>query len=242
MSMALSPMGLLLLLCAPLLGYYAYRRYREYRRNTENHLDHYYFLAATAVSAAFLFYGLPGVLAPGQSDLVVVGAVAATGLNAFGFSHFFMAALYGYLPRAGFVVGKHLLYLTVIGIVAALLITPPQSFVDARGVIHWRFTTLTSFAMFSLIGAAFLLNITLILKNMARLRKFSFRNAAALVATFLATGIGGGYLYLGDDADLLLGASALLALGVAVIFIASVIGALRPPSAAGPGDAREIIS
>lgn len=224
--MALPFTGLLLVPCAGMLGYFAYRRFVAYRRDRANTVNYRYYLAALFVSGGFVFYGAPSVLFGEHNDALVVGTIIATILNAIGFSHFFAIPLYNWLSHKAFVVGVHLLYLYDASVAGLLVLSPPRTFLDGYGIIHWRFTAAQSAAMLALIGIAFILNVALLWQHLQKLRAFSFLNAVALILTFLVTGLSGGYLYVGDNTLLLALAAVFLYIGISIIFFASVRTAL----------------
>jgi len=153
--------------------------------------------------------------------------VVATILNALGFSHFFMIPLYSTLSKPVFTVGKHVLFLYTTVIALMLIALPPASYLDQFGIIHWRFSAAVAWAMLALIGSAFALNIMLLMRYLARLKRFSFVTTLSLLITFATTGLGGGYLYIGDDAVFLAVSTILLYIGVASIFFASVLAAAK---------------
>jgi len=216
-------MGLLMVTCAPMLGYFSYTRLKKYREDRTNLINYYYFAAAGAVSLAVFFYGFPSLLFPRSNALIAAGTAIATVLNAVGFSYFLLVPLHRYIQKKTYIILKHFVFLLAAGIAGMVLLFPPHSTLDSSGVIHWGFNSYTQWTMLTLITAAFVPNILLIWRNLKILKRFSAFNALALMLTFLTTGIGGGYLYIGDDRMFLPLATVLLFFGISIIFFSSVL-------------------
>ncbi len=225
-------MGMLLLCCAAMLGYFSYRRFVEYRRDKKNTVNYHYWLAALALSFGFAFYSIPSVFWGSNSALLVAGVIVATILNAIGFGHFLLIPLYTRFSYKNFVISKYLLYLSITIIAGLLIMMPPASYLDASHVIHWQFSRIESWFMLLFICTAFTLNLLLLGHHVKKLITFSFTNTMALIFTFLTTGIGGGYMYIGNNSILLVLATVFLYIGISIIFVASLQTAIRLKKAA----------
>lgn len=217
--------GVMMGLCTVALGFFSAWRYRFYRRDPTNQINYHYWIASATVTLGFIFYAIAGFLAGDDIRAVLIrrdSAIAATLLNAVGFSHFLMVGLYSWLSERGFLFSRHLLYLLVCILALLFVFTPPAPILDQEGIMHWHFSRPTAFIMLAIMGSAFSANIILLSFFFKRLRALSFLNVSALIIAFLLTGFGGAYLYVGDSGILLRAAMFTLFIGLCSTFFAAV--------------------
>lgn len=224
--MIFSQTAVLLICSGVFLSYFCYRRFREYRRDRNNYVNYHYWIATLMISLGFFFYGIPSLLNQ-TAQALSLGTLIGSTLNVVGFIHFFIIPLYTWLPYKNYIIGKYLMYLIATIIMLLFVLEPPPTALDTFGTIHWNYNWGQSLSMMSLLSTAFILNIILILKNIEALRLFSPLNTFALIMTFCATGLGGAYMYTGDNRVLLEIAAVLVYIGVSIIFFASVSTAQR---------------
>lgn len=222
--MALSAFGIAL---------FSFRRYFYYHQNPGNKINLLYWLASGFVTLGFLFYLIPGFAAIGSANnAVIMATVAATAFNTIGFGCFFLAALFVWLPGRIYVIFSHAITFLIFGLIALLALLPPSP-VNHDGVIHWNFDIRFSLPLVVFMAASFTLNIVLLLKNFSRLSQLSSFNAIALLTTFILTGFGGGYLYIGDNQEILKLAYYFLPIGVLSVLIMTLRGLRYNLSAKG---------
>jgi hypothetical protein len=208
-----------------MLGVFCFNRFSAYRRDVSNHIIYRYFLASFFVSAALLVYGLPVLFTTDSPTISIFGSVALI-LNAIGFSHFFLIALYGWLSPGRYVLVKHIIYAFISILTFCLIIDIPASFVDSYGIIHWRFGVFIGLLAALHMDMAFAANVYVIVRHFYRLKKLSVFNSIALIITFVLAGIAGSYLYVGDTVLGLSLASVGLYLGIAVVFSSVIRGTI----------------
>lgn len=214
--------GLLFLSCGILLSYFTYRRYSFYTQEPKNTINKYYFVAAFCISIAYFAYSLPAFLFPRNSDFFVLFTQIATLVNAIGFGIFLLIPAYSWMTVYYHTVMVYMVYLYTLIVGILLILYPPQSIIDAHGIIHWGFQKPITAMMFGIMALAFVLNITLLIFHFKALWSYSLFNVVALILTFFLAGFGGGYQYIGNNHTLLLYADFALVAGMFIVFIAAV--------------------
>ena len=216
--------GILFAVCLPMLAFYSYRNYTHIGTESENTLSVLFWKASGWVSVGFLFYGAPSLIAPGNSSFLSAATAIANICNAIGFSYFLLVPIYRRFSKYYFEVARHLLFINIAFFGGLSVLLPSHTIIDPSGVIVWNIPIILAVAMTTLITVAFALNLFMIWRELRRLRFFSLMNAVALMTTFGLSGLGGAYLYFGNNVTLLAISSSLLYLGISVIFVTSLHG------------------
>ena len=216
--MHLTISGLLFSLSGTLLGYFSYTRYKAWKLDPHNTINVYYWKATVFITAALILYGFAGLFFESPTLVLRIAAAVATILNTFGFGYFLLIPIYSWRGDAQNVIIRGAARLYAIAVAAMLVISPPQSFIDSAGIIHWRFNAIVGWSVVGIASLAFALNIILLSLYFKRLSSLSFFNLIALMFTFFLSGIGGGYLYVGDNPIFLIVASIFLFVGIFSVF------------------------
>lgn len=214
--------GISILLSGIFLSYFAFRRFLDFKEDPENTTNNFYLLASTLVSIAMVLYGLPAFFYNQYPETLSFSAVFSTILNVTGFGYFLKIPLFIWLSRRKFSIASHLISIYVLLIASLLIASPPPSFLDIAGIIHWKFSTLQSALILFFNAGAFGLNIIVLGKNFKLSNNFEgFLKLGAILLTFILTGLGGSYLYFGDDSELLLISNIFLLVGILSVVIGS---------------------
>lgn len=224
--MLFSLSGILFILNGLLLSVFCHNRFIAYRNNPLNKVTYLYRQASLFVSLALMIYGVASLF---TNDSVLISISGSLGLilNCIGFGYFLLIPLYNWLNNKNWILIKYLIFISI-GLVAGLLIIQhPHSYIDSFGVIHWKFDPLIKWIAVIQMDVAFLLNIYLLGMNFYRLKKLSTFNTLALIATFLSTGLAGGYQYIGDNTIYLALASIGLYIGISFVFFSVIHGAIN---------------
>ena len=225
--MHLTISGSLFSLSGILLGYFSYTRLRAWKLDPHNTINLYYWKATFLITCALMLYGFAGLFFENSANFLRITAAFATVINILGFGYFLLIPVYSWGSARAAVIARGGVRLYALVVAALLNLYPPQSFIDHAGIIHWRFSTLIGWLALIIMGVAFTLNIILLSSYFKRLASLSFVNLIALIATFFLTGIGGSYLYIGDNAVFLVAASFFLFAGICSVFWSVVKSAIQ---------------
>jgi hypothetical protein len=200
-----------------LLTYFVFRRWLEFRKDSSNYVNFFYFLGGGLCAVALFIYGLAAatVNTPSFSSAV---ATIATIINIFGFSYFFRIPAYLKLNPRTYSVFSHALTLYIL-LISFILLSDPAVPTEARGILYWNFSRLQSLMIVFVNGPAFLFNIILIYKSIRASQGSHPIKFATLIAAFLGTGYGGGYLYVGRNETLLWSAYLSMFFGLLILVL-----------------------
>ena len=207
---------------ALLLSHFAYRRWLDFRKDPHNTINTLYLLASSIIALALALYSIPGLSRP-YGSLWSLCVVVATGINMLGFCYFMRVPLRALGSDALYTILSHLLGLYVLSVMVFLILYPPVPHVSESGVVHWGFAVGQSVFILGLNAVAFLCNIFFIYKTLRQSARQWFPKFLALMFTFVLTGLGGGYLYVGDNDTLLRIAYAVLFGGILLLTLGTMI-------------------
>ncbi len=216
--------GLLMVISGLFLSHFTYRRFNDYRRDRHDVTNRFYLMAGLWVSSALFLYGIPSFFYQVSPVPLRLAAIGATVLNVIGFGYFLRVALYAWLSPNSFSLASHAIALYAVLVAVVLVLFPPDTYIDQAGIIHWSFTLTESVLILALNISAFASSILLLYLNFrALLDRTWIARVSAMILTFVLSGIGGGYLYIGDDSMLLGLASVILCCGLFIEFIGSFL-------------------
>ncbi len=211
---------------AVLMAFFSKNRYDASVKDPSNRIVYRYFLASFYVGLSLFVYGLSAYFTQDPYTLsffVMAGMI----LNAIGFSHFFIIALYSWLSPKPYVFIKYGMFLLVAVMIICMIVNQPMPYIDSYNLFHFRFGTLVGILAAAQMDIIFIINVFIIMMHFYRLKHLSVLNSLTLVLTFIVAGISGSYLYIGDSTAGLFFASVGLYLGIAAVFLTIIHGAVN---------------
>lgn len=202
---------------AVLIIVFALRQLYKYLNNENRPLSGYYVLGGAAFIVSTTAFALIDFFIKNPYALNLTNSVSIVA-EMLGFAYFLRVPLYLWFPRRAFVLASHLIWLYILTIIAALILSPLDFH---SGETTNEFPHVIGLLAAMLIIIAFGANLWLYYSTIRKSGELWKPRSLGLLTLFVFAGVGTSYIFLGTNKLLLDVAATLIFIGLVAVILGS---------------------